>query len=243
MLFRSVVTARARAIAPGLRAGLSQVADAVAKPVPFDPAGHRGVLRLAAVDFATNNVLPKLFRAMRRDAPGVNVVVSPFEPGSLDALADRLDLVVALHGRPAGVPSEPIDRESFVCVVRDGHPVCAAGLDRAAYAALPHVVVSPVGSAVGAVDRALAEHGLSRRIALVLPTFTAAADALVESDLVLTGSRREAERMARFLPLRLFEPPIALTPFAVGMYWHPRSEHDPLVNWVRGRMRTLSSLE
>jgi DNA-binding transcriptional LysR family regulator len=235
---RMVVTARARAMASELRAGLAQVAHAVVKPAPFDPGMHRGVLRLAAVDFAINHVLPPLFQSMRRDAPGVDVVVLPFEAGSLDGLPDRLDLVVALQGRQVALPSEFLTRESFVCLVREGHPVCTTGLDPAAYAALPHVVVSSVGGAVGAADTALATHGLTRRVALVVPTFTSAVHAVVDSDLVLTGSRREAERIARFLPVRLLEPPVALRPFDVGMYWHPRSEHDPLVAWVRERLRT-----
>jgi len=79
---------------------------------------------------------------------------------------------------------------------------------------------------------------LTRRVALVVPTFTAAAHAVVDSGLVLTGSRREAERIARSLPVRLLEPPVTLRPFDVGMYWHPRSELDPLVVWARERLRS-----
>jgi DNA-binding transcriptional LysR family regulator len=235
---RMVVTARGRAMAPALRAGLAQVAQVVVTPTPFDPATHAGTLRVAAVDFATNHVLPPLLGAVRREAPGVDVIVSPFEPGSLDALADTLDLVVALHGRASALPSAVLTREPFACVVRKGHPAGAGGLDAAMYAALPHVVVSPVGSPVGSADAALAALGLKRRVALVVPTFAAAAHAVVDSDLVLTGSRREAERTAQFLPLQLLEPPVALRPFHVGVYWHPRSENDPLITWVLDRLRT-----
>lgn len=234
---RMVVTARARAMAPLLKGGLAQVLQAVVKPPAFDLATHVGVLHIAAVDFAINHVLPPLLGAARREAPGVDVVVSPFEPGSLEQVSDRLDLVIALVGRSVALPSEVLTQETFVAVVREGHPVCDTGLDIAAYTTQLHVIVSPLGSATGTADAALAAQGRVRRVALVVPTFTAAVQAVVDSDLVLTGSRREAERFAKWLPLRLLELPLTIRAFEVGMYWHPRVEHDPLVDWARRRLR------
>lgn len=232
---RMVVTARARAMAPALRAGLAQIAQAVVKPIRFNPATHTGVIRLASVDFATNNLLPPFIHRVRRDAPQVDILVSAFDPRSIDALAVNVDLAIALH-REVGLPSVRLAQETFVCVVRQDHPVCTAGLDLAAYAALPHVLISPAGAAVGAVDALLAANGLSRRVALVVPTFLAAVRAVVDCDLVLTGSRREAERAARILPVQLLEPPLSLPPFEVGVFWHSRTEHDPLVCWTREQL-------
>src|SRR6266513_1052511 len=61
---------------------------------------------------------------------------------------------------------------------------------------LDHVLVSPRGDTSGAVDRALADYGLKRRIALLVATYLALPAVLAASDLVATVPRRTARQIA-----------------------------------------------
>jgi DNA-binding transcriptional LysR family regulator len=106
---------------------------------------------------------------------------------------------------------------------------------------MAHALVSPRGLALGAADAALAKRGLSRRVAVILPSFHAAALVVARSDLVLTTSERIARTALRRGPLRILEPPIALDPFVVTMLWPARLDADPLHVWLRQRLAELSA--
>jgi DNA-binding transcriptional LysR family regulator len=58
--------------------------------------------------------------------------------------------------------------EDFVIAIRKGHPL-ARRPSLAAYLAARHMLVSAIGDVLGAVDAKLAEKGLSRRVALMVP--------------------------------------------------------------------------
>jgi DNA-binding transcriptional LysR family regulator len=90
------------------------------------------------------------------------------------------------------------------------------------------------------VDHALSRRGLSRRIAAYVPHFLVAPSIVAQTDLVLTTGRRIAERLAPALGLRLLRPPVALSPFAVRMVWHPRSEDDSVARWLRSMVRAAA---
>lgn len=52
-----------------------------------------------------------------------------------------------------------------------------------------------------------------------------------------------AERVARVyaghLPVALFAPPLTLPRFTIGAYWNERDERDPVLHWLRARVRSL----
>lgn len=107
------------------------------------------------------------------------------------------------------------------------------------YAALSHVVVSGRDTRPSLVDRALAERGLRRRVALRLPHFYSALAIAAASDLVLTAPTA----LARFIPagsgLVALEPPLPLPEHTVQLVWHERFSSDPGHLWLR---RTLTEV-
>lgn len=237
---RMVPTARAQEIAPRIREGLTILAAAVADP-KFELARVERDLRIAAVDFAAHQILPALFDVLRREAPLVNVLVEPFGPRVFDELATGgVDLVLALGRAQPKLRSKRLVDEAFVSMLAKDHPALRERMTLKRFAALPHVLVSASLRRRGHLDEALEQRGLGRRVVLVVPTFDAAARAVAESDLVLTGSIREATRAAKHLPLALFPPPLELPAFTVSLYWHERSHADPLLAWVRDQLASLS---
>ena len=86
--------------------------------------------------------------------------------------------------------------ESFVCVMRRGHPLSDGLMSLEGYANAAHLLITLVGDTSGAVDDVLREKGLARRVAMTIPHFTAAPMVLAHSDLVAALPKRIANRFA-----------------------------------------------
>ena len=80
----------------------------------------------------------------------------------------------------------------------------------ARYAAAQHVLVSPTGAARGFMDDLLAEHGLSRRIALTVPSFLWALTVIADGDLVGTLPRTLVRVHGARFGVAALEPPLPL---------------------------------
>ena len=114
-----------------------------------------------------------------------------------------------LESRALDIAILPIDRapprvsrlralfdEEFVIGMRKGHPFARQPtLDR--YCDARHLVVSMAGDPFGFVDKALQEHGRSRRIATTVPNFMLALALVADSDLLAALPASLLSRNAR----------------------------------------------
>lgn len=229
-----VPTPRAEALAEPLARALAGVRGLL-RPDGFDPATYRGRLRLTCPDIQSLEILPPLMDRLRRQAPGLDVEVLNLHGDGLDMLlAGEAELATGRFTEPRpGIYGMVAYRSGFACVVRADHPVVAEGLTLERYVDLPHVLVTVTGRGPGTVDEALAERGLSRRVALRLPHFLAAPLIVARTDMVLTLPRALARRMAALAPLAVLEPPLPLDGFDIGLAWHERMQDDPAHAWFR----------
>lgn len=124
-------------------------------------------------------------------------------------------------------------RDRFVGVVRKGHPLAAMPVINAEhYVAFGHVVASRRERVTGPVDEALADIGLQRNIAAVVPGFPASLAVAKASDLValVPGSFLLNQADDAF---HVFELPVKTRGLTVSQMWHPRNEVDPAHRWLR----------
>ena len=132
-------------------------------------------------------------------------------------------------------------RDEFRCFHRAGHPAFEGRrLTLKAFAGLDHILVSPGGEGPGLVDRALAEQGKTRRIALRVPHFATALEVVAGSDLVLTGPLSLAKCPAA-VSLVSRPSPVKVPPHAITMVWHPRFTEDPAHRWLRSLMLDVTA--
>lgn len=230
-----VPTARATALGPEVRALLDRVDALTRPPGPFDPRVLERTFTFAGADFMELLLLPPLVRRLAKGAPGVTLASRPIvadpEPG-LESGA--LDAAVGVFATPSPrLVMRKLFDETFVCLLRRGHPALARALTIERFAALPHVLVSPRGSGGGAVDDALAAHGLVRRVTVRTATFLAAPLLVEQTDCIATVPSRVAHRMARGRPLVLVPTPLPVGGFAVSLLFHERSRSDPGHAWLR----------
>jgi len=235
-----VPTERATALAAPLTDALERLRRAVAPPPAFDPGTAKRRFQVRTADYAELVLLPGLVARLAATAPGVDLWLATLDEDPIDLLArGHIDLFIGpVHPQyaRADVRERRLFDEHFVCLVREGHPAAAKRWSLAQFAALDHAFIAPRGRPGGAVDDLLAEHGLSRRIALALPHFLVAPFVIANTDLVLTVPERVARTFAAFLPLRIVDPPAAFPGFTMSLMWHERQHHDPAHAWFRDEL-------
>jgi DNA-binding transcriptional LysR family regulator len=228
-------TARAREIVPLVTAAIEHIEAALNLGAAFDPTKSERLFTAGMAEYAEIALLGRLAPSFARQAPEATLRILPL-PGreAMEQLdRDTVDVAVAFMRRvPPRFESQILLRDRFVLVARSGHPAAAALLDLADYAGLLHVLVSPGGATTGSVDQALAEHGLKRRIALLVSTYLALPSVLCGSDLVATVPERTARQIVGSGGLEISPLPLDLT-HTVSMAWHRRNTGAPEQAWFR----------
>lgn len=240
------LTPRAQALRDPVRLALGLIESAVAPPDPFDPASARRTVRVLTEDY-TELVLIAPLMSVLRDAPGVQVVVSgDYRLGLTEALVrGEVDLFVGPRGLDerfgAGIVAEHLLDDRLVCLMHRDRAPEGGVLTLEQYANLPHALIAPRKAVTGIVDDVLAAHGLSRRIACVVPHFLAAPFVVANSNLVLTVAERVARQFADLLPLTILEPPVEVPGFSMALFWHERDVQDPFMAWFRDQLLSVAA--
>ena len=228
-------TARAREIAPLVSAAIEHIEAALNLGTGFDPAKSAAIFTAGMAEYAEVALVGRLAESFAREAAKATLRLTPVTGAEAAEQLDSeaIDVAVAhLRALPAHFDSTVLLRDPFVLVARRGHPLWCRSPSIEAYAALSHVLVSPRGDTSGAIDRALADFGLKRRIALLVATYLALPAVLAVSDLVATVPRRTARQIAAIAEIEI--TPLALDlSVPVSMAWHRRAASEPAQVWFR----------
>lgn len=238
---RMVTTPRAAEIQPMLREALLSLGRAIEPAAPFDPASSRDRFTLAATDYIEMVLLPAITARASAAAPGVTLDVRPIgESSPLDAVsAGSLDGAIGVFFTlPPGFHKKTLVKERLVCIARKGHPAIGKkALSIEAFAALPHVLVTPRRTGPTAVDTSLAERGLTRHVALYVSHFLVAPLVVARTDLIATLPERAAKLLAGQLGLSLFTPPLSTSQgFELSQIWHDRTHASAPHRWLRAQI-------
>ena len=231
----------ARELGEPVRQALALLDAALAHGPGFDPATATRAFRFYMSDLGQIEFLPPLVERAQRSAPGVRLEAVAMEVEDIgDALATgSLDLAVGfLPGLGPPVRRQPLFRDPYVCLMRQGHPAAAARLTKRAFLESSHALVSYKGGH-RVIEEALERAGLARKIALRVPHFTVVPMVLERTDLILTLPLRIARVYGRQGRFRFLPPPVPIPPADVGAHWHERFERDPGNRWLREMIREL----
>ena len=208
---------------------------------PFAPATSRRSFTLMGSDYIEFAFLPKLCSRIEQLAPGITLVQRPANPREASGWMQSglVDLGIGILEAPSPtLRTRAFMSEDLVCVVRKGHAATRGGFTAAAYAALSHVVVAPGGAGYlgRPIDEALHALGLSRRIALMLPSYLAVPYIIASTHYIATVPRHAAQTYAVRHQLQIIEPPVRLPAFRLAMFWHERVATDPGNRWLRRQL-------
>ena len=229
-----VPTARAAELAAPSRTSSRACARSSARPCPSTRANRRAASPSARPTPSRRSCCRRVLAAVRRKAPGVVVNVVEVEPSATLAALDARSVDVAcypLPELPARFEGRALYEEDFVIAARSGHALGKKpSLEQ--YAAAQHVLVSPTGAARGFMDDVLAEHGLSRTIALTVPSFLWALTVIADGDLVGTLPRTLVRVHGARFGVKALEPPLPFGPTRVRVVATRAALADAGVAWL-----------
>jgi DNA-binding transcriptional LysR family regulator len=223
---------------------LARARKIIATAAPFDPATSTRRFTIGAPDGASAVFLPPLLAETQRVAPSIDIALRQLLPLSGETLERAWRAAWAdLEARSidlAIIPSDDIPvrfwrhrlfEDDFVVAMRARHPLKRkASLDR--YCAAQHLVVSTTGDPVGFVDRALARHGRTRRVALTVPNFMLALTVVAQTDLVCALPRRFAAIHAAQFGVVTVDAPVPLDRFKLNVVVPETAMMDAGIAWL-----------
>lgn len=239
-----VLTPHAQALEGPLEAALDHVRGLLRTP-GFDPAHARRRFRLALSDYGARIILPRLMRALRRDAPGIDLAVTQGSREAMQAqlIDGELDLALGVFiDPPQQILTAPLFHEHFISVADRATLPATGSLSLNAWLARPHVLVAMRVDGENEIDAALAAASAKRRVALVMPHWSTALEVIAGTDLILTVASRCVPASKRGAGWRTFAPPIPLAPFEFQQAWHNRRDNDPAHVWLRERVAQCAAL-
>jgi DNA-binding transcriptional LysR family regulator len=231
-----VATPRALEMASQAR-GLLEQLQAFARGVSFDPAQWRGTVTIAANDFQRELLLPALAVHLRDAAPGVALRVIPSAVPSLEMLRDGIcDL--AISPRPPD-GSDILHKRLFEDRYRVFYDPAVRKPPRSAaqYLQADHITVVYEPNRATDLDRALAEQGIDRRFAVMLPGFASVPAFLRDSALLAAAPGLMARgQLSDFASVPM---PLPCPTLPMYLIWHRRQHQDPAQRWLRAEVERL----
>ncbi|KYF51669.1 hypothetical protein BE08_30860 [Sorangium cellulosum] len=228
-------TSFAEELAAPLRTQLDSLEQLLDQAAGVEPSRLERTFTISAPDWAVIMVVPPLVARLRREAPGVDVVLRSFRMDVDRAVqSGEIDVALAVRFQPlAGLVAQRLMEQPFVCVARRDHPRVGERITLDAYAAAGHVLVTPYELPGSPLDDELARRGHRRRVVLRMPHFTAALFVVAQTDLIATLPSSFVHATAPLLDLRVIEPPLAIPPFPFSCLFSATRQKDPAHAWLR----------
>lgn len=230
-----VPTPRALALAPALARALRDLDQAIHGEA-FDVATTDREFTLAIADVGQVVKLPGVVARLGATMPHARLRVLSID--TLFALGGltgpEIDVAIGAGEKGPGVHARPLHQEHLMLVARAGHPTIRKRVTKSQLQALRHIEVQ-VAQGRGSRPLALryAELGVTREIAVVVPTFTAAAAIAASTDLVTSLPDSLMNVLGPRLGLRRVATPLGPITSTINLLWHERTDQDPALRAFR----------
>lgn len=236
-------TERALAMAEPVAQILAQVRQIVASSDGFDPRRSKRRFMIGAPDALAVVALPIVLAEISKSAPGVSVGVIDLLPADIIAALDSRTIDVALYPLeevPARFDTRLLYEEDFIIAAHPDHQLGKRpSLEK--YCRARHLLVSRRGDPHGFVDEILQKHGLSRSIALTVPSFMFALSIVAGTDLIATLPRGLLRAHAARFGIATVEPPLELGQSSVRAIAPKAAVMDDGIAWLLDLLQRLLS--
>lgn len=238
-------TPAAERIGLASRKVLSLVREEILEVGAFTPATTTRTFTLGLSDMVATVLLGRIAQRFAGAAPLARLrivnlrdqeIARPLEEG-------LVDLVVGTYvvKSPSVMQQALFQATEYVCIARAGHPGIGRTLSLDKFVTTPHVVAIQNAEANDFVDKALRAKGLSRRVAVEVPSLLPLPAVVADTDCLALVPGALANLSRRTTPLRVLEPPIKPPAPVIRQYWHQRFNADAGLAWLRSML--LGSLK
>jgi len=238
-----VATPRAEGMAQGLHTALGDLNRVLHERPVFNPTELNRRFVIGSEQTLSWLLGAPLYNRLQELAPNVEVVFEGNDGSSARLRAGTLDFVI-----DTGVPDEDglrreiLVRDSFKPVIREGHPLAppeGEPLPYETWAAIPHVVVGTAYPLKNKLDGFLASKGLSRTIAMRVPSALTCARIVEETDLCWNAPIMMAHQMREKYAIVAYDLPVNFPLLSAYIYWHARWDRDPAHRFILGLIREV----
>ena len=231
-----VPTPRAAELMPLLSRALRDL-DRAVHGETFEPASTTKQFTLALADAGQIAQVPRLAADFAERMPRATLRVVGIDTllSSGGLAGTEVDVAVAaLPDTDPRIHTLALYSERSMLVARHGHPLTRGAVSKQKLSALRHVDVQVApGRGYRGLDATYARLGLAREVAVVAPSFIAAAAIVSETDLVATLPESIVERLGKTFRLRELSKSAPRAIIEVKLAWHERTEHDPALRAFR----------
>jgi DNA-binding transcriptional LysR family regulator len=247
-------TDRALELAPVVRSALLSLESAI-EATGFDPGTARKTFTIAANDFTTMVLIPRLLQIIQDEAPLIDIVIKPVTRIDLAEQIDlgRIDVALGSFSTSAArFQSARLFRYDDILITQPGSRLTAVTLETLEQMTL--CIVSFSAGQEGAVDGYLLERGLARRsemydrealesayaergscprVGVILPHFLALPYVLNANKLAAIVPRPLGNALQHSKQAEVYELPYRTAVLDVCLLWHERAQRDPAHVWLR----------
>lgn len=234
-------TPRALHISSPLRQALDDIQTTLI-PQKFDPLTADMEFTIAVESYETIIIMPHLLDMIRERAPHIQLKIISTSITDILMSIDQGPADVAI-GRFSDLPSRfmasRLMNDNFVCVMRAGHPLAERPMTLESYVSLSHLLIGVSDTKKDAVDIALADQNLSRRLTLQVPNAFAAIMAIEQTDLIATLTKGAAQILCTHSNLCLKPLPFKVPPLEFRLIWNQRFNQSSSHRWLRKQLSQL----
>lgn len=239
---RLVTTPRAEQLRAPVQQWVAQAETLFQAPNALDMSTYKGSFTLYANDVFLSVYAPALIQKVQHEAPHVVLKCLPEqrEEHALSHYGDAALYIGSTQTRDPAAKVQTLFHTHFVAAAADTHPIFDEPITPERFAHFSHISVSRRGRQSGPIDSALNAQGLSRHVALVTASFSAALMALPQTNMIMPLPSHLAQSAPmQALGLRPFTIPLSLPPITLQQAWHPRHDNDPAHRWLRHAIKKL----
>jgi DNA-binding transcriptional LysR family regulator len=232
-------TPRAVAMRPRVRSIVAEAAELLRPADDVDVASLQRTFTIRGNEQVPAMLAARMLQAIASEAPHVSLRFVPEGDESVEELrSGRVDLDIGMqHDLAPDIVAADLFSDRFVAVVKRGHRLSKGRVTPERLAAESHISMSRRGRARGPLDDALGDAGLTRRIAVIVPTPAAALAIAADTNLVAILPSLAASLSPLATRLAQIPLPVAVPPFTAAMIWHRHLDADPAHQWLRAQVR------
>ncbi|NKK46125.1 LysR family transcriptional regulator [Rhizobium leguminosarum] len=231
-----IPTPRAEALAPAVREALLHIQLSVIAWDPINPAESDRRFRIILSDFMALVFFEKIIVRLAREAPGVSFELLPLDddPEELLRRGDVDFLILPDLFMSGAHPKARLFEERLACVGCSTNEQLQGKLSLEQYMSMGHVAAKFGRGLKPSVEQwLLLQHGLKRRIELVVPGFNLIPPLLSGTNRIATIPLRLVKHYEQTIPLRIIEHPLPLLSFTEAVQWPALHNSDPGNIWMR----------
>lgn len=234
-------TARAEELFQAIAPALDTIAVALSSTTAFDPSTSELTFHIGLADDVEYALMPALFHKLRREAPGIKLVIHRTDCNRMPVLLGTGEISMGISYTielPANAKRKFL-RMVTPMVLRADRADDSLSVEE--FCRRPHATVSCMAKLSDDTELSLRRLNRKRQAVLAVPQFSALPMLLADSDLLAVVPDYIAEAMAGSGGLYAEYAPVELPGFELSMVWRGVSHNDPGERWLRSRFSEFLS--